>query len=389
MTIEIDPALTGAAFDLANGGYAPMGDPGQKPERNAIGSDGASLRGAADRRSKDDAPIMVREYVDDEGRRAPSNEAITLARAARDHARIKAAQRHETEGERAAAVARQAERKHVTESADDSPADPLGPDRAESLAAEPADDSLGRGPSTGGLAPELEMALQHPQVLQAIEEKIAEAEAARQSYRDGLAAATQIAQAGFISQFPEFSGFHPDHVPAALEKMSREDPAKFARVQAAVAASGELLARQAQEQQRQAELSRQHFQKFAAAEDARLDTMLKDEPQSVRHAVAMEIMTVAKENGIGPDELNRLFHSEPVMRNSVFQRMMYDAAKYRLMIKAKDAVAARPLPPVLRPGVTAQGGRGADLRALNARLSSSGDLKDAVALYQARRSNRP
>ena len=74
----------------------------------------------------------------------------------------------------------------------------------------------------------------------------------------------------------------------------------------------------------------------------------------------------------------------------IFRGMQYDAAKYRLMIKAKDAVAARPVPPVMRPGVATAGERGrTDLRALNARLSSSGDLKDAVALYQARRSNRP
>ena len=58
------------------------------------------------------------------------------------------------------------------------------------------------------------------------------------------------------------------------------------------------------------------------------------------------------------------------MRNATFQRMMYDAAKYRLMMKSKDAIAARPLPPVLRPGVattSADRERG-DLRALNARL---------------------
>jgi len=72
----------------------------------------------------------------------------------------------------------------------------------------------------------------------------------------------------------------------------------------------------------------------------------------------------------------------------IFRGMQYDAAKYRLMIRAKDAIAAKPVPPVLRPGVaTASAERSrADLRALNARLSSSGDLKDAVALYQARKS---
>lgn len=73
----------------------------------------------------------------------------------------------------------------------------------------------------------------------------------------------------------------------------------------------------------------------------------------------------------------------------IFRGMQYDAAKYRLMMRSRDAVAARPLPPVLRPGVAATAAereRG-DLRALSARLSTSGNLKDAVALYRARKSN--
>jgi hypothetical protein len=61
-----------------------------------------------------------------------------------------------------------------------------------------------------------------------------------------------------------------------------------------------------------------------------------------------------------------------------------------LMMKARDAIAARPVPPVQRPGMarTPAERQNADLRTLNARLSSSGDIKDAVALYHARKSNR-
>jgi hypothetical protein len=74
----------------------------------------------------------------------------------------------------------------------------------------------------------------------------------------------------------------------------------------------------------------------------------------------------------------------------IFRGMQYDAGKYRLMMKAKDAAAAKPVPPVQRPGVarTAAEREHADLRSLNARLSSSGAIKDAVALYNARRSNK-
>lgn len=74
----------------------------------------------------------------------------------------------------------------------------------------------------------------------------------------------------------------------------------------------------------------------------------------------------------------------------IFRGMQYDAGKYRLMMKARDAVATKPMPPVQRPGMAASRGERNqhDLRALSARLSSSGDLKDAVALYQAKTAGR-
>ena len=74
----------------------------------------------------------------------------------------------------------------------------------------------------------------------------------------------------------------------------------------------------------------------------------------------------------------------------IFRGMQYDAAKYRLMMKAKDAAVSKSVPPVQRPGMarTPAEREHGDLRMLNARLSSSGDIKDAVALYKARKSSK-
>jgi hypothetical protein len=68
----------------------------------------------------------------------------------------------------------------------------------------------------------------------------------------------------------------------------------------------------------------------------------------------------------------------------------YDAGKYRLMMKAKEAAVARPEPPVQRPGTatTRSDRERADLRTLSTKLSTSGDIKDVVALYQARKSSK-
>jgi phage terminase large subunit len=72
----------------------------------------------------------------------------------------------------------------------------------------------------------------------------------------------------------------------------------------------------------------------------------------------------------------------------IFRGMQYDAGKYRLMMKAKEAAVTRPVPPVQRPGMatTRSERERADIRTLSSKLSTSGDIKDAVALYRARKS---
>ena len=81
-----------------------------------------------------------------------------------------------------------------------------------------------------GLASEIEKAMQHPQVRQAIEEKIGEAEKTRQSYLSGWPLQLRSRRRALSSRFPELASIAPENLPGALRLMSRQDPAKFARV---------------------------------------------------------------------------------------------------------------------------------------------------------------
>lgn len=396
MAIESDTNLTGAAFDLANAGYAQMPDPDRESERQAIDSDSASLRDAADQLSDQQPKAVVRQYTDAEGKPAAANEAITLTRAARDYAGATAGDRRIAESESSKALAASIDvlRAEVTASDPDAPEfygfEQPEDHEAREEAIEAPTPAKDHGKGSPELDPDIEQLMQHPQVRLALEEKVGEVERARRSYVDGLDAAMQVAQASFVSQFPELAGLAPERLPEALAQIAHQDPAKLLRIQAIVAASEQLRARQNEEMRRTADASRRSFQNYAKAEDARLETLLKEETRDVRQAVAQEIMASAKASGIEPEEMQRLFDSEPLMRNATFQRMMYDAGKYRLMMKAKAAVAARPMPAVQRPGMAA--GRGErdqhDLRTLSSRLSSTGDLKDAVALYRAKKESR-
>jgi hypothetical protein len=401
MVSEPNAGLTGAAFDLANAGYKPMPDPKGKPDEEAIGSDSTALREAAERRAAPRDEIIIREYLDASGKPAAVDEAITLDRAGRDYARVTAADKAAAESETSEELASRVDALRAEALAKDPEAaefygfeppvaDPIEAKPEKSGAEVEGEPQKNDGECATKLDPELEKALRHPQVRQAIEQQIGEAEKIRQSYLDGLAAATQIAQVSFLSQFPELAGVAPENLPGVMEQMSRQDPAKLARVQSMIATTEQLFAHQQHEARRQTDIARQNFHTYAKSEDARLETMLKNEPPAIQRAVSAEILASAKASGVEQGELFRLFNSEPLMRNAVFQQMMYDAGKYRLMMKAKDAVAAKPVPPVQRPGMarTPAEREHADLRTLNARLSSSGDIKDAVALYHARKSNR-
>ena len=74
----------------------------------------------------------------------------------------------------------------------------------------------------------------------------------------------------------------------------------------------------------------------------------------------------------------------------IFRGLQYDAGRYRLMMKSSGAAAAKTVPPVQRPGMARSRAEreSADLQALSAKLSQSGDIKDAVALYKARLASR-
>jgi hypothetical protein len=400
---EPETGLTGAAFELASAGYSPMPDPEKNSEDEAIGSDAASLREAAEQRAGAVSGLTVRGYTDRDGEPVTPNEAITLERAARDYAAATSAERLLAESQTSEALAAKIDALRAEALAKDpNAAELFGFDPPEAKAEKVEPDELrsettagpqaeaNSAPSVEGLDPELAKALQHPQVARAIEERLGETEKARQNYLNGLAATQQIAQMSILSQIPELIGLPPERVQAAFAEIARRDPARFARVQSLIAGTQQMFAEQQQESLRSAETARQNFSARAKAEDARFDAMLKDEPKATQRAVSSEIFAAAEESGIRPAELVKLFNTEPLMRHAAFQRMMYDAGKFRLMAKARDAAAAKALPQVVRPGMarTPAERSQADLRTLSAKLSSSGDIKDAVALYSARQSGR-
>jgi hypothetical protein len=107
-------------------------------------------------------------------------------------------------------------------------------------------------------------------------------------------------------------------------------------------------------------------------------------------AIEAEIVAMVKDHGVDPREFFKAGNESKFLRSAAAQKILVDAAKYRLMQRAPKALAKRDVPNVQAPGFSGPrtNQRDTGLAALNAKLSKTGNLKDAVALRLARSKGR-
>jgi hypothetical protein len=207
------------------------------------------------------------------------------------------------------------------------------------------------------------------------------AEKARKEYEAKLPSLMQTLQ--------ETGPFGDIRSMADVEKLQQEDPFRFQafqlhqwKLQAAQSEQAEIKTRQEQEQQSQ---WAQHVQKeneLAAEYIPELADKVKG--QTLTQRVATELLP---ELGFKDSELADLASGKSKL--SIYdhrvQRLLADAVKLRDIQSAKTAVAAKPLPPVQRPGTSKpqSSGPSAQIQALEAKFNQTGALKDAQALHAA------
>jgi len=387
--------LFGQEAELAKAGFKPMPNR-PKPEADEF----KSPREAADElsASRSAAPVVEVVYQKAaDGERVDETEAVTIERAARDLAAYRGDLQRYVEGADFSAVAEiidTARADVLKDRPQDAEAYGLDPKEVEANAAKaklaeatPAEDADAAPQQTvDGLDPEVAKALQHPQVRQAIEEELGKAEAAKQNYSQALAAAQQIAQASLVDTLPELANVPQELWAQAIGVINQSDPQRVQRAIAVLQRGAQVEAAQAQLQQHQAAEQQQRIEVWAKDQAVKYDEWAAKEgvkPSEIA-PVAVEYL---KGIGIDQDELGQLFRAHPILRAAAFQQMLTDAARYRGIMKAKAAVAAKPVPPVQRPGAAAaRSSRGADdIQALTRTFKSSGKVNDAVKLLMARR----
>jgi hypothetical protein len=118
------------------------------------------------------------------------------------------------------------------------------------------------------------------------------------------------------------------------------------------------------------------------------EVAVKETPERMKE-ITQNVVELAREYGVSGEELAAAWQSQPVLRSAAFQRIMVDAAKYRMAQKQiVNKGAARPVPPVQRPGVSQpRSGDDGVARALKA-FSNDPSPKAAADLLMARRAAR-
>src|SRR5262249_31318933 len=123
------------------------------------------------------------------------------------------------------------------------------------------------------------------------------------------------------------------------------------------------------------QIQTQRLQNFLATEDAKFEEHVAKHEDAATMAKVKESIIDIAEKGYGGSraELAQLWNSQPLMRTATFQRMMVDAAKYRLAMRDVAAKASKPVPPVQRPGTSQPRASGDDFAVTSALKAFNAD----------------
>jgi hypothetical protein len=186
--------------------------------------------------------------------------------------------------------------------------------------------------------------------------------------------------------------------PEDFQRLAQTDPARAKRFHDAVQRHQDLRQREqalavelgkVRAQQQQVAIAQ--YAQFARAHDRACEELIPEMRPNADPAVRRNLQQASKEilyeAGFSDAELNAAWNNGGSfhLRDARAQKILADAARWRLaQAKAKTA-SIKPVPPVQRPGVSGVGPSHAEgeLNAISQRLTRSGSIKDATELRKA------
>lgn len=168
----------------------------------------------------------------------------------------------------------------------------------------------------------------------------------QQQVSQAVETANDFARMSFAENFPEIANLPPQQWEGALIAMAQHEPERFKSAINSLNRVSQLQTARQQQQQMQQQREQVEFQHYAKAEDARFADMVKGEAPAQMRQIEAEIPKMLSDLGVDPLEFLKAGNESKFLRSAAAQKVLVDAAKYRLMLQAPRAVAARSaLPP--------------------------------------------
>jgi hypothetical protein len=338
-------------------GYKPL-----KEDRDEIDSDRTSIRDAATERAKElqSRPIEVHE--------SGLDEKITLRV---EQAAERVAEAREADVAQAELDATKSAQKAVDDLRGEKPAEVRQPAQTEAET-------------------EFDIEKAHPKVRDAILAKVTEAETQRQHFESSVQEVGKMRIAALAAESPELMKLPLNQWATAINNLAKTDLPKARAIATRLHALGEVENALIQIKAQKDAGAKAEMDKYSTRENERFRELTKGMAPKEMAAVQAEVPAMMAEYGVtDPRAFLKAIEGQTSFPRASAERIMIDAAKYRLLQKAPKAVATRAVPHVTRPGVAAPRGNSAStaLQALNQKLSQTGDLKDAAKLLAASRAS--
>jgi hypothetical protein len=208
------------------------------------------------------------------------------------------------------------------------------------------------------------------------------AELARRHYVDALPNVLKLMQAQNADEFADIKS------QADVERMAKEDMPRYVKWSESQRQIGRAVEEVNAAQASALREAQQKWFEFATRQDALFAERVPEAADPEKNAKLQQAaVAVLKEIGFTDEELGDLWNGRTrlPLRDHRVAMLIHDATRYRQAQQKAKQAAAKPVPPVQRPGVAQPRGAAQDakIQALAERLETSGSLKDAAALIAA------
>jgi hypothetical protein len=221
-------------------------------------------------------------------------------------------------------------------------------------------------------------------VQDAIQTEWQRAHQARAGHIQALQVAEGVITTEFLREFPDIKSLNDLHA------LAHTNPERYVKAHAALSRAQAVVSEHQQiGQQATQEAKAQHLH-WAAQQDQAFTTRhpeLKD-PKIAKQMGDLALQELEK-IGLSRQEIAALYHGQQdiLFRDARTQEILLDAIRWRASKHRMKEIAAKPLPPVQRPGTRrdAMPGEHVEVRSAEKAMNANPSLRNAMRLMQARR----